>query len=133
MRPIVTQMTPHILAQLRSTFEMQLLSNDDKEERDNLQSALCALIQLITRAIQGEIAPYCDDAMTLLLQVFTTSTTAVASEEAFMAIGAIAAVLEKGFDKYMVAVQVRRGGAVAGRRGGGAWVMHGLRWRSGIC
>jgi len=105
VRPIVTQMTPHILAQLRSTFEMQLLSNDDKEERDNLQSALCALIQLITRAIQGEIAPYCDDAMTLLLQVFTTSTTAVASEEAFMAIGAIAAVLEKGFDKYMVAVQ----------------------------
>jgi importin subunit beta-1 len=99
-RPVVVQVMQVILQRLHGTFSMAIISQDDKEDRDQLQSLLCSVVQVITRGIDKDIAPFCDHIITLLLQVLNNQN-AVASEEAFMAIGAVASTIDKAFDKYM--------------------------------
>lgn len=99
-RPVVVQVMQVVLQRLHGTFSMPIISQDDKEERDQLQSLLCSVMQVITRGIDKEIAPFCDHTITLLLQVINNQN-AVASEEAFMAIGAVASTIDHGFEKYM--------------------------------
>ena len=99
-RPVVVQVMQVVLQRLHGTFSMPIISQDDKEERDQLQSLLCSVMQVITRGIDKEIAPFCDHIITLLLQVINNQN-AVASEEAFMAIGAVASTIDHGFEKYM--------------------------------
>jgi importin subunit beta-1 len=57
-------------------------------------------MQVITRAVDKDIEPFCDHIVALLLQVLNNEH-AIASEEAFMALGAIASTVEQAFDKYM--------------------------------
>lgn len=99
-RPVVVQVMQVVLQRPHGTFSMPIISQDDKEERDQLQSLLCSVMQVITRGIDKEIAPFCDHTITLLLQVINNQN-AVASEEAFMAIGAVASTIDHGFEKYM--------------------------------
>lgn len=99
-RPVVVNLLRYIISKLVGTFQMQVLSQDDKEERDQHQSALCSVIQVITRALDKEVAQMQDEAVQVLLQVLTNQN-AVASEEAFMALGAIAAAIESNFEQYL--------------------------------
>jgi importin subunit beta-1 len=68
-RPVVVQVMQVILQRLHGTFSMAIISQDDKEDRDQLQSLLCSVVQVITRGIDKDIAPFCDHIITLLLQV----------------------------------------------------------------
>jgi len=99
-RPVVIQVMQVVLQRLHGTFSMPIISQDDKEERDQLQSLLCSVMQVITRGIDREIIPFCDHIVTLLLQVLNNQN-AVASEEAFMAMGAVASTIDHGFEKYI--------------------------------
>jgi importin subunit beta-1 len=99
-RPVVIQVMQVVLQRLHGTFSMAIVSQDDKEERDQLQSLLCSVVQVITRGIDKEIAPFCDHIVALLLQVLNNQN-AVASEEAFMVVGAVASTIDREFEKYM--------------------------------
>lgn len=99
-RPAVVQVMQVVLQRLHSTFSVAIVSQSDKDEQDQLQSLLCSVIQVITRAIDKEIEPFSDHIVAVLLRVLHNEH-AVASEEAFMAMGAVASTVEQGFDKYM--------------------------------
>lgn len=99
-RPVVIQVMQVVLQRLHGTFSMTIVSQDDKEERDQLQSLLCSVMQVITRGIDKEIAPFCDHIIALLLQVLSNQN-AVASEEAFMVVGAVASTIDRDFKKYI--------------------------------
>mmetsp|Transcript_4249 Transcript_4249/g.12538 ORF Transcript_4249/g.12538 Transcript_4249/m.12538 type:complete len:859 (-) Transcript_4249:475-3051(-) len=99
-RPVVVQVMQVVLQRLHATFSVTIVSQDDKEERDQLQSLLCSVVQVITRAIDKDIEPFCDHVIALLLQVLNNQN-AIASEEAFMAVGAVASTIDRAFKKYI--------------------------------
>ena len=101
VRPVVIEVLRHVLQTLHSSFSVQLVSHDDKEERDQLQGMLCSVIQVVIRAIDSkELATFADHVVILLLQVLQNNN-AVAAEESLIALGALATSLEAGFEKYM--------------------------------
>ena len=100
MRPVVLEVMQVVLQRLHSTFSTVVVSQDDKEERYQLQSLLCSVMQVITRAVDKDIEPFCDHIVALLLQVLNNEH-AIASEEAFMALGAIASTVVHAYAKYM--------------------------------
>mmetsp|Transcript_26976 Transcript_26976/g.41827 ORF Transcript_26976/g.41827 Transcript_26976/m.41827 type:complete len:863 (-) Transcript_26976:400-2988(-) len=99
-QPILMQMLPVIIDKLASTFAMQCLTNEDRENKENLQGLLCSVIQVTIQKIQVGVAAHADLIMQNLLQVLQ-SKTATAHEEAFLAIGALANVIDSEFEKYM--------------------------------
>ncbi|KAL9179748.1 hypothetical protein ACHAXT_007718 [Thalassiosira profunda] len=87
------------------SFNMQALTNEEKEQKEGVQGLLCGLIQVISiKLTKEEMAPFCDQAMAAFLQVLTTKN-ATCHEEAFSAISALATMLEGDFVKYMQALQ----------------------------
>mmetsp|Transcript_6215 Transcript_6215/g.9298 ORF Transcript_6215/g.9298 Transcript_6215/m.9298 type:complete len:858 (-) Transcript_6215:252-2825(-) len=100
VKPIVSEFFPSILQLLSESFKMNILSNDDRENQQGLQSLLCGTIQVISQKIKGEVRNFGDAIMSLLLKVFENKF-AVAQEEAFMAVGALADEMEGDFMKYM--------------------------------
>lgn len=96
----VVQVMQVILQRLHSTFSLPIVSQGDRDERDQLQSLLCSVIQVITRSIDRDAVQFCDHIVAVLLQVLNNEH-AVASEEAFMAMGAVASAVELDFAKYM--------------------------------
>lgn len=99
-RQILVQMLPLIIQRMMSTFQMQVITNEDRETKENLQGLLCGVLQVTTQKIEGEIMQYADNIMHCLLQVLQ-SKNASAHEEAFLAIGALADVMGADFEKYI--------------------------------
>jgi len=96
----ITVLLPVFLDRLEKTFLKEILSNDDKEERSELQGHLCGALQACTQKLEGEIRPFGDRMMTLFLKVFE-STAASVREEALMAVGAVANAMDSDFERYM--------------------------------
>lgn len=96
----VQQLMPAMIARLEKTFQMQIVSMDDKTEQSELQSLLCGCLQVLTQKLGASMKPLADRLMTLYLQLFHFKN-ATLYEEALMAIGAIANVTEAEFEKYM--------------------------------
>mmetsp|Transcript_2708 Transcript_2708/g.8506 ORF Transcript_2708/g.8506 Transcript_2708/m.8506 type:complete len:866 (-) Transcript_2708:480-3077(-) len=99
-RPVVLDLIQYIIGKLQATFHAQVLSSDDKEERDQHQSALCSVIQVTTRALDKDVKPFKDGVVEVLVRVLHNQNP-VATEEAFMALGALAAAVEAEFEKYL--------------------------------
>ena len=105
VKPILLQLLPAVIDRLSKTFEMQILSNDDKEQQEGLQGLLCGVIQVLClKVLKEDILPQADNIMTNILRVLQTKN-ATCHEEAFSATSAIADQLEGDFDKYMQALQ----------------------------
>jgi len=98
--PVILNALPIFLARLEKTFTMQIVSQDDKQEQNELQSLLCGVLQVITQKLGEGIKPWCDKMMTIYLQVFNAKSATV-QEEALMAVGAIANAIEGEFERYM--------------------------------
>jgi len=98
--PIVAQALPIFIDRFEKTFQMQIVSVDDKEAQHELQSLLCGLLQCITQRLGDGIKNWADKMMTLYLQVFAAKSASV-QEEALMAVGALANAVEGDFEKYM--------------------------------
>jgi importin subunit beta-1 len=96
----VLQLLPVILQRLEATFQMQLLTAEDREAQSELQGLLCGCLQVITSKLSGAIKPHADQMMHAFLQVFGAKNSTV-HEEALMAVGAIANATDGDFDKYM--------------------------------
>jgi len=97
---IIVAAVPIFVDRLEQTFNMQILSNDDKEQQAELQSLLCGVLQVTTQKLGEGIKAWADRMMTLFLRVFSSKNASV-HEEALMAIGAIANAVESDFEKYM--------------------------------
>lgn len=98
--PIVGQIVPIFIQKLEATFAMQIVSMDDKEEQNAIQSLVCSMLQVSTHKLGEQIKPFADRMMTLYLQVFS-SKNATLHEECLMAVGALANAVETDFEKYM--------------------------------
>ncbi len=72
-----------VLSMLEGSFNMQVLSNDDKEKQQGLQCLLCGSVQVICQKVKKCILPFGDQIVALLLRVFSTRH-AVAQEEVGM-------------------------------------------------
>jgi importin subunit beta-1 len=97
--PTVAAVVPIFIDKLEKTFQLQIVSNDDKETQSELQSLLCGLLQIIIQKLGDQVANWSDKMMQLFLQLFQIKTTGPVQEEALMAVGAIANAVD--FEKYM--------------------------------
>jgi len=97
---IILTVVPIFIERLAKTFQMQVVSVDDREEQTELQSLLSGVLQVIIQKLGSGIKPWADGMMQLFLQVFTSKSASV-HEEALMAVGAIANAVEVDFEKYM--------------------------------
>jgi len=79
---------------------VQVLSADDRDAVAKSQGLLCGLLQTCTQKLEKGIAPFADACANMYIKVFNTKNATV-HEEALMAFGALATVLEGGFEKYM--------------------------------
>jgi len=100
VKPFILQILPLILERLERTFTMNTATADDKEEVYGLQSLLCSVIQVSCQQLEADVKPLADRIMQCLLQVFG-APNAVAHEESFMAVGAVANAVEGDFDRYL--------------------------------
>ncbi|XP_071738286.1 importin subunit beta-1-like [Rutidosis leptorrhynchoides] len=103
---IITQLLPVIMTKLGQTFELQILSSDDREKQGDLQALLCGVMQVIIQKLSStdETKPIvfqaADQIMMLFLKVFACRSSTV-HEEAMLAIGALAYATGPEFAKYM--------------------------------
>lgn len=123
----VQRMTLIILQRLNQVLalEGQLQNNSERAQVTDLQSLLCATLQVnswlndeiifilhslqsiifvqsVLRKVTPEDAPQIsDEIMTALLQMFTSSQSGSVQEDAMMAVTALIQVLRDGFLKYM--------------------------------
>jgi len=85
---------------LSKTFNMPILSQDDKNIQNETQALLCGVLQTATLKLKDKIMPAADKLMELYLTVFSAKSASV-HEEALMAVGALATVAGAEFAKYM--------------------------------
>ena len=104
--PIVVQLVPVVMQKLSNTFDMQVVSSDDREKQTEVQALLCGVLQVIVQKLGASestkfgILQYADQMMSLFLRVFACRS-ATFHEEAMLAIGALAYVTGPEFAKYM--------------------------------
>mmetsp|Transcript_47014 Transcript_47014/g.56853 ORF Transcript_47014/g.56853 Transcript_47014/m.56853 type:complete len:869 (-) Transcript_47014:375-2981(-) len=104
-KPLLLQLLPAIVERLALSFNIAVLTNEDRDRKETVQGLLCGVIQVICLKLEKEeITPYADAIMQNLLQVLQAKNAA-AHEEAFLVVGAIADKLERDFEKYMSALQ----------------------------
>eukprot|EP01038_Epipyxis_sp_PR26KG_P008524 gene8524-11521_t len=101
MQSIVLQLLTESLNRLEATFNPQFTST----KRSTTQSSLCILIGEISKKLDpNDLAPFSDRIMQLLFQVFGAAS-AIAHEDAYMAIGFFAEKMEGNFLRYMTFLQ----------------------------
>lgn len=94
---ILKELLPTIVGRIEGALKMQCLSNDDRENKEQILGLLSGLVTaLFQRLDKGDVLPHADRVMEVLLQVFQNGH-ANCIEEAFLAVGAIATNLEGDF------------------------------------
>lgn len=83
-------------------MEAQILDADDRSNHSELQSSLLAVLTNCIRRLSGDITVVADRIMTVVLQLLNTqSKQATTTEDAFLAVGAMANSLEANFNRYV--------------------------------
>ncbi|CAO3703275.1 unnamed protein product [Rhizopus stolonifer] len=101
---IVQNIVLAVLDRLESTITMeaQILDADDRSNHSELQSSLLAVLTNCIRRLSGDITVVADRIMTVVLQLLNTqSKQATTTEDAFLAVGAMANSLEANFNRYV--------------------------------
>jgi len=111
MKPMLVQLLPAVIERLSKALSMPALQQEDKENKEQLQGLLCALIQVLYQKLdKPEVAPFTDNVMTCLLHVLQ-QPNATSHDEVFPAISAIADLLEEdfwvGFEAFRFCVFVK--------------------------
>ena len=103
--PILAQLLPTFITRFEHSAALPVLSEDDKNNKDQIQGLLCAVIQNLYRKLdKATVMPMTDKVMTLLLQVLSVRNSNC-HEECFTAISAISDTIEGDFVKYMPAFE----------------------------
>lgn len=105
VKPLLVQLLQPILERMETAANMQNLNPHATEKKQQLQAALCAIVQcLVIKLDKSVILGVADNIMTQLLRVLQ-ERNASHHEEAFLAIGSVASSLESDFTKYMEALK----------------------------
>ena len=95
--PILISLLPAILTKLEQSFDLSVLSNDEKEKKEGTQGLLCGLIQVLVLKIDEQtVEQHADRIMTCLLQVLQIKN-ATCHQEAFSATSALCDKMEAKF------------------------------------
>jgi len=86
------------------SMQNQILGVDDRNNWNELQSNLCAVVTCVVRKLGDGIQPLADRIMTLILQLIQTAgKTSTVLEDAFLVVGSMASALEANFAPYIQA------------------------------
>jgi len=100
---LIGQLIPELMKLLKATLQTGL-TGQDREKQNEVQALLCGAIQTVIQKVQKSVAiQYADAMMMMFLQVLVSKNHATVHEEALMAVGSIANLTEKEFNKYMSA------------------------------
>ena len=104
-KPLFKELLPVILQRMHATFNMQVLSNEDRDAKMGLQALLCGVITgLVIQIDVPTVASHSDSIMECVLKIFSESNgnnNSTAESEALLTIGAIADQLEQEFVRYV--------------------------------
>jgi len=95
------QLLPAFLDRLDATFTLQPLGQDDRALQIELQGLICAVLQSLSRRMGGKVKPFADRMMTSYIQLFQFKNSSI-HEETLLAVGCLANVMERDFEKYMI-------------------------------
>jgi importin subunit beta-1 len=98
--PILERGMPTFIERLAATFQLEVVSTDDRDLVTELQSLLCGVFQVSVQRLGAQALNYADGVMQLCLQVFNTKD-AIVHEEALMCVGAVADACGVEFERYM--------------------------------
>ncbi|GAA5845418.1 hypothetical protein JCM11251_005067 [Rhodosporidiobolus azoricus] len=104
--PVVSKLLLAVLERSEALLAMQgqLVGADDRNNYNELQVNVCSIVTSIVRRLGSEIQPLADRIMTLLLQLIQSAgKQSPVLEDAFIAVGAVTAALESGFQNYLTA------------------------------
>lgn len=103
--PLLAQLLPAFIARFEQASAMPVLNEDDKNNKEQIQGLLCAVIQNLYRKLdKATVMPMTDKVMELLIQVLQVKNSSC-HEECFTAISAISDTMEGDFIKYMAAFE----------------------------
>jgi importin subunit beta-1 len=99
--PILQELLPLVVGRIQQTLNMDNLGHESRDNKDVTLGLLAGLITVLFQRLGKEgVAGAVDSVMTCILQILQVPN-ANCHEEAFMAIGAIATLLEGDFQKYL--------------------------------
>jgi len=101
---IVAKLTEVTLQKLDETIMLQnqIVNIDDRLAHHELQANLCSVLTSCIRRLDKDITVMSDNIMTTLLRIISSaSKSSTVLEDAFLAVGALSAVIEGGFSKYI--------------------------------
>ncbi|KAL4253746.1 importin beta family protein [Abortiporus biennis] len=104
--PVVQNTAVAILARMEHLINVQnqILGVDDRNNWNDLQSALCSVIISVIRKLNDGIQPLADRIMTLILQLMQAAGKAsTVLEDALLVVGSLASSLEQNFSPYIQA------------------------------
>jgi len=91
-----------MVERLEKTFTMEVLSQDDQNNQNDLQELLCGVIQVLVARLGKQLKPYADTIMTQLIHLFRSKKDATQCfEEGMLTVNAIVSVTEGDFNRYM--------------------------------
>lgn len=101
---LIGKLLPVLMDKLRNCALNQGLTGEESERNNEIQGLLCASVQTIVSKLgktkRDQLMPVCDELMRILLRVLQTKASTV-HEDAIGAIGAVAQMAEKNFERYM--------------------------------
>ncbi|KAL9031876.1 MAG: hypothetical protein Q9196_000131 [Gyalolechia fulgens] len=102
--PIVAKLSDIVLQRLEGTITMQqqIVSVDDRNILEEIQTSLTSALLAIIQRLEGEIKPQSDRIMHVLLRVLNSvGAKSSVPDTVFATVGALANALEEDFSKYM--------------------------------
>lgn len=99
--PLLQQLLPAILNQLKELGGKTFLTVEDKEMNEGTKGLLCGVIQVIVQKLpKSDVQPLADEIVGQIIGVLQTKN-ATCHEEAFSALSAVCDQLEDDFEKYV--------------------------------
>ncbi|CAF9925757.1 MAG: karyopherin beta [Heterodermia speciosa] len=102
--PVVAKLSEVVLQRLEDTVPMQqqIVSVDDKNTLEEIQTSLTTVLQSIIQRLEIEIKPQSDQIMHTLIQILNTvGPKSSVPDTVFGAIGALSTSLDRDFNQYM--------------------------------
>jgi importin subunit beta-1 len=97
VNPVFRDFLPVVIQRIDAALKIQVISNDDKEQKEQLLGLLCGVCTAIFQRLEKQdIVAHVDHVMELLIQVLQVRN-ATCHEEAYLTAGAIAGTLEEDF------------------------------------
>jgi hypothetical protein len=95
--PILRDFLPAVMQRMQAALQMQCMSNDDKENKEQLLGLLVELVLSLYQRLEKEmVLPSTDQCMDLLLQTARVPNSSCI-EDVLPAVGAVAAAVDEDF------------------------------------